>query len=358
MAQETQIEQENSEQTDLEGSVKVGGTEIEAVQDDTNREILGWIVPFTIGNDFVVPRMWLEARARELNLSPNLLPSRTSRKQAFTRAGTYVERRDVAEIELDGDVEIHLDKVKYEYTYRVEVHDRRDENEFEGELLGTLDYDAERETVVPSPSIGQEHEMWRAWNSYIDEFRDEWDVQRESHLGSDIRSMIVRFFQRRSQSVKFRAGGGVYFAPAAAGDVVQALDQLVSDIDQEHKKAGFPCELDSIEVADSDEKKSMVEEKVRRDLEEQVSDLLEDAFDDLADEDTLVDDLLGEVEAELDDVEGFADQYNALLDAEMTVREYLEQWRQQVTGEAEDLVEQVLDEQDDEPERDENGQFV
>lgn len=332
-----------AQQTDLEGSVTVGETPIEAVTDDSDREILGWVVPFTIGNDFIVPRKWLEARARDLNLSHAILPSKTTKKRAFTRAGGFIEDRNVATIEQEHeDVEIHLEKVKYEYEYRVEVHDRRDENEFDGELIAYIGYDSETESLNWNPRIKPEHEMWTAAQEYISEFRDEWELQQESNTGRDIRSMITRFFTTRSQSVKFRAGGGVYFAPVAAEDVVQAFDTLVTEINAEYKKDGFPCELDTIEVADSDEKKSMVEEKVRRDLDRQVRELVEEAIEDLADEDTLVDDLIGEVEDELEDVEGFAEQYNALLDAEMSVREYLEQWKLQTTGEAEQLVDEVM----------------
>lgn len=343
-ANSTTEAQSADKQSDLEGSVKIGGADIEAVADDSDREILGWVVPFTIGNDFIVPRDWLESRANDLDLSHAVLPSKTTKKRAFTRAGGFVEDRDVAAIEqANENVEIHLEKVKYEYDYRVEVHDRREENEFDGEMIAYIGYDSETESLNWNPRIDPDHEMWDAAQSYIGEFRDEWKLQQESNTGRDIRSMITRFFTSRSQSVKFRAGGGVYFAPVAAEGVVQAFDTLVSDINAEHKKSGFPCELDTIEVANSDEKKSMVEEKVRRDLESQVRDLIEDAIDNLADEDTLVDDLLGDIEAELEDVEGFAEQYNALLDAEMTVREYLEEWKTTTTGEAEDLVDEVLD---------------
>jgi len=332
-----------AQQSDLSGEMKVGGSKIEAVTDDSDREILGWVIPFTIGNDFIVPRDWLENRASELGLSQAILPSKTTKKRAFTRAGGFVEDRNVAEIEQQNEnVDIHLEKVNYEYEYRVEVHDRREENEFDGELIAYIGYDSETESLNWNPRIKPDHEMWQAAQQYVSAFRDEWMLQQESNTGRDIRSMITRFFKTRSQSVRFRAGGGVYFAPVAAERVVQAFDTLVSEIDSEHKKSGFPCELDTIEVAGSDDKKSMVEDKVRRDLERQVQDLIEEAVEELADEDTLVDDLIGEIEEELEDVEGFASQYNALLDAEMTVREYLEQWKLQTTGDAEQLVEDVM----------------
>jgi len=336
------------EQTDLDGNVKVGSTNIQAVTDDSERDILGWIVPFTIGNDFVVPRDWLEARARDLNLSPRMLPKETSNERGFTRAGNRVDARMVARIEQSDNVEINLEKVAYKRIFHVEVHDRRDEERFDGELIGTIEYSPEQQRAVMSPRIDSSHEMWETWEEYRFEFQEEFDLMRQSNLGEDIRRMIVEFFRNQSQSVKFRAGGGVYFAPQASGEVVKALDQLVTDIDREHKRRGFPCELDSIEVAATEEKQQMVEEKVRRNLEQQVTDVVQSAIDELADEDTLVDDLVGEIEEELEDVEGFANQYNALLDAEMTVREYLEEWRDTVSGEAEEVVEGVLGDGSDE----------
>lgn len=342
----------DSKQTTIDGTTMVGGTDIEAVTGDDDREILGWIVPFTIGNDFVVPRDWLENRASDLGLSPRLLPSDVSDKRAFTRAGNRVDDRMVAAMEKGENVEINLEKVKYKRIFHVEVHDRRDEERFDGELIGVIRFDTEHGEPDYQPRVDPSHEMYETWEEYRYEFEEEYQLMRNSNLGEDIRHMIVKFFRSRSRSVKFRAGGGVYFAPVASEAVVKSLDQLVTEIDREHKKSGFPCELDTIEVADSDEKRSMVEEKVRRNLEQQVSDLVEDAIDELADEDVFVDELIGDLESELDDVEGFANQYNALLDAEMTVREYLEEWRDTVTGEAEEMVEGVLEMEDDDEEDD------
>lgn len=344
----------DSQQTTIDGTTMVGGTDIEAVTDETDRELLGWIVPFTIGNDFVVPRDWLESRASDLGLSPRLLPSDVSDKRAFTRAGNRVDDRMVASMEKSKNVEINLEKVKYKRIFHVEVHDRRDEERFDGELIGVIRFDTDRGEPDYQPRVDPNHEMYDTWEEYRYEFAEEYDLMKNSNLGEDVRHMIVKFFRSRSQSVKFRAGGGVYFAPVASEAVVKSLDQLVTEIDREHKRSGFPCELDTIEVADSDEKKSMVEEKVRRELESQVSELVEDAIDELANEDVFVDELISDLESELDDVEGFANQYNALLDAEMTVREYLEEWRETVSGEAEEMVEGVLEEAQEES-KDEAG---
>jgi len=354
MSDKTQTQNEGTAQKTIEGSTHVGGQEIQAVTTEDDRDILGWIVPFTIGNDFVVPRDWLEQRARELNLSPNVLPSPTSEKRAFTRAGGRVDGRQVAEIEKKENVDLHLEKVRYKRIYHLEVHDRREEGEFDGEVIGVLKFEDDELDV--RPKVTPEHEMWDAWNAYVGAFKDEFDLMANSNLGEDIRHMITNLFQSRSWSVKFRAGGGVYFAPPAIEGVVKAIDQLITDIDREHKKAGFPCELDTIEVAATSEKKSMVEEKVARNLEEQVADIIEDAFDEIADDDTLVDDVVDDVENELDDVDDFTSQYNALLDAEMTVREHLEEWQAQATGEAQELVDELLDVPEDDDDEDDDDQ--
>jgi rubrerythrin len=329
-------------QQTIDGSVKIGSTEIQAVTEDDKRDVLGWIVPFTIGNEFVVPRDWLEQRARELNLSPNILPKETTAKRGFTRAGHRVDDRSISEIEMKYDVDIHLNKVKYERRFEVEVHDRRTDDKFDGEMIGVIEFDGETEKMRGRPLVDPEHEMWDVWNDYVGAFKDEFALMTSSNLGEDIRRMIVEVFRHQSRSVKFRAGGGVYFAPQATEPLIKALDTLMTDIDREHKKSGYPCELDTIEVANTAEKKTMVEEKVRRNLEAQVRDIIEDAFDELADDEALVDEVADDVEAELDDVEDFASQYNALLDAKMTVRDHLEEWKERATGEAEELVTDLL----------------
>ena len=328
-----------TEQATIDGRTKVGGTEIEAVTNDDDRDVIGWIVPFTIGNDFVVPHDWLEARADELGLSPRLLPSKTSAKRAFTRAGNRTDTREIVELERKENVDIHLEKVRYERRFHLEIHDRREEGEFDGDVIGVIEYE---DGLNGRPKVEPGDEAWDIWNEYVEAFKDEFELMKESVLGEDIRHMITKVFRDQSWSVKFRAGGGVYFAPPAIKDVVSGIDQLISDIDREHKVSGFPCELDTIEVADSSEKRSMVEDKVRRDLERQVAEIIEDAFEELADDEALVDDVKGTIEDELSDVEDFAVEYNALLDAEMSVRDHLEEWKEEATGQAEDLVDEML----------------
>lgn len=334
----------SNDQETLNGSVMIGDQKIEAVIDeDNNRDIIGWIVPFTIGNDFVVPRDWLEQRAKELNISRRFLPIETSDKRAFTRAGGRVDDKFECPMESE-ELEMNLEKVPYKRTYHLEVHDRREEEEFDGDVIGVIKFDNESTSLIDArPKVAPGDEMWDSWNKYLGKFEEEFELMRNSNLGEDIRHMITSFFQSETKSVKFRAGGGVYFAPPTTSKVVNGLDQLMSEINEKHKDSGFPCELDTIEVADSDDKKNMVEEKVAREIESKVQEVVEDAFEEIADEETLMDDVLDSVEEELDDVNDFANEYNALLNAEMTVNEHLEEWKLQATGEAEQLVDELLD---------------
>lgn len=328
-------------QADLEGTVKVGGHNITAVTDDSADELLGWIVPFTIGNDFIVDRDWLETRASDLGLSQAMLPRPVTPRRAFTRAGKRLDDRYEQESSDDG-VQVKLNKVAYEKRYEIEVHDRRPEDDFDGTLLGAVEFDTETDDLRMRANVSRAaDEMWGLWEDVKGDFRDEWNLMQASNTGEDVRGMLRGFFKRRSTSVKFRAGGGVYFAPQATGDVVQRLDTLMDDIDREWKKAGFPCEMDVIEVQDADDKRSMVEEKVRRDLERQVREYVQDALEEL-DEGEVAQEVSDELETSLEDVEDFAQQYNALLDAKMTVREYLQEWKEDTAGDAEQMVDDVL----------------
>lgn len=332
----------DAEQMQIDGTITVGTTEVHAVTDDADRDEVGWVISSTIGNDFVVPYDELQEQASNIGLSHALLCDPPSEKKAFTRAGTYVDRRDVADVESHEDVEVALHKEPYEHRYEVELHDRREENEFDGKMLGVIWYESDH-GLRGRPQVDPNDEFWDAWNAYVDEFRTEWELQQESVLGKDIRSMIVRFFKHKSKSVKFRAGGGVYFVPVAAEPVVRALDELVSWVNVEHKDAGFPCEFDMIEVADTEEKRSMVEDKVRRNLEEQVSDMIEESVEELAEEtEATVSEMFDELKEDLADAEDFAERYNALLDADMAVSDILEDWKSKLSGEAEELVDEAL----------------
>lgn len=346
-----------TKQKTLDDNVKVGGKEIAAVldeQDADELEILGWTVIFTVGNDFVVDREWLEARATELGIPHHLLPRQTSKKRAFGRAANRLTRTAHSWDEHEDDVQVSLHKESHK-EYHVEVTDRRD-GDVTATKVGGLFWDTDLDpsgmrAQVGHPERGTESdvdvtkgsEFYELFGDYLQAFKEEMDLMQRSNLGEDIRTMIRGFATRKSESVKLRDGGAVYFCPVTTEEVIMAMKTLLEDLNSEWKNSGFECAIDTIEVINTEEKRDMVEKRARKRVRSRVEDVIGDALDQLNEED-VIDEVVGSVEDELEDVESFADTYNALLNVEIAVEDELEDWKNRVTEEQEELIEGVLEE--------------
>lgn len=343
-------------QATLGGDTKVGGKQISAVldeQDPEDLEILGWAVSFTIGNDFVVDRDWLEDRAEELGIPQYLLPNKTGKKRAFGRAANRLTREERS---WDEHVDIDVSVYKEAHNeYHLEVTDRR-YDDVTTSKIGKFVYDTDLDPSgmrarVGHPDLDRDSEVdvskgsefYELFKDYLNAFRDEMKLMRKSNLGEDIRTMLRGFFTRKSNSVKLRDGGAFYFAPITTEEVLYAMKELIEDINDEWKHAGFNAEVDPIEVINTAEKRDMVERRVKRKVEEQVGKALESAFEEL-DEEAVVDEVAQTVEDELESTDDFAETYNALLSVEIAVEDELEAWKEEVTEDKEELIEEVLEE--------------
>lgn len=347
---------ETRQQT-LDGDVKVGGKKISAVLDDRDPEdleILGWISIFTIGNDFVVDREWLEERAKELGIPKSILPNKTGKKRAYGRAANRLCSKPRSWDADEPDVKVSVHKEAHN-EYHLEVTDRRDDDVTTSKI-GAFHYDTDLDPSGMRAKVGHPNhdrkanvdvtkgsEWYELFSDYLTAFGEEMRLMENSNLGEDIRTMLRGYFMRKSNSMKHRDGGAVYFAPVTTEEVVQALKTLINDIDREWKDSGFRCELNTIEVINTEEKRNMVRRRAEDRVESKVTQAMEEAFDAL-DEDKVVDDIVATVEERLGDVGDFAAEYNVLLDTEIAVEERLEEWKDDVTEDQRKIVEKVMEE--------------
>lgn len=328
-------------QTDLDGEEKistdvtVGGREIQAVTDGEEVEsVLGWMTIYTIGPSFTVDRKWLEERADELGIPPEMLPSEVSPKRGYTRACKKIPKK--AAHVVPQDVTLSTDRVDYS-TFNLEVTDRRGD-EIDSEIIGVLEYDGGN-VYTRAKTSNPERIEW--FQSVAQEFKELHEEMVRSNLGKDVRKMIREFCKKHSTSVKMRDAGAVYFVPAHYQDGLMALKELVDDIDEHWKKSGFECSIDTVEVIDSPGKREMVEKKVRKSLGEAVEGIVEEALEKF-DEERAANEVVSELGKELAQVESLAVEHNTLLNAEMSVRSALESWKSGVKEEEEELIEQLV----------------
>lgn len=316
-------------------TASVGGKEIQAVTDNEDVDsILGWVAFYTIGPAYSIPRDWLEEKASDLGIPPEMLPSETSPKRAFTRACNRVTN------ETHGVVPegVEADTSRNDYsTFDLEVTDRREDGEVHTEVIGQLIYD---EQSVYTQAKTQNHEYLDFYQRYASAFKSEFEEMENSNLGKDIRNSVREFATDHSTSVRMRDAGAVYFVPAHYNELMTAWQNLIAAINQ-HKDRGHPASLDTVEVIDSPAKREMVENKVRRNLSNAVEGIVEEALEEL-DEDQAANEVVSNLADDLDDVENFAVEHNTLLNADISVRKSLEEWKERVESDKEQLVEKMV----------------
>lgn len=333
-------------QTDLAGeekvdaNVMVGGKEIQAVTGDAEVEsILGWIAIYTIGPGFTVDRKWLEENMEDLNISPEYLPSETTPKRAHTRASQLLVQNTSGVIPEGVEADVTRDGYS---TFNLEITDRRMEGEINMEVIGDLNYDSG--SISAQAKTGNP-EYLDFYQRYAQEWKEMYETHLASNMGKDIRKMIRNFMMEHSTSVRMRDGGAVYFVPAHYDEMLSGFKELVERIDEQWKDMGHSARIDTVEVIDSPAKREMVEAKVRKSLEDVVEGIVDEALDEL-DEDRAANEVVSELADELSKAENMAVEHNTLLNADISVRQSLESWKEEVASDKEELVEKLVNEVD------------
>jgi hypothetical protein len=335
---------ENSAQTKLDGEKKLGnvtidGQDISAVPDNLDeQDILGWITIYTVGPQFRVNRAWLEENAAELGIPAQYLPSETSPRRAFTRTMNRGSL-DMTEIGVESqsryvEVDFWRDN-ENKKMFHMEVSDRRD-GESHSEDIGQIEYDDGALLLRPSTDNPEYLDLFAAYDEWV---KSEFETMKESNLGKDIRKMVREFASSHTPGVKMRDGGAVYFVPAHYGDHLMAFKELMDRVNDQWKDLGHACRIDTVEVLDSAEKQQMVKRQVDKEIRSRVESVLDEAFDQL-NENAAAQEVVADL-AENDEfarANTLAEEHNALLSVEVSVREVLEEWKENVTQDDKELV--------------------
>lgn len=325
-------------------------------------EVLGYATVSTIG-DAVIPRDWLLQRADELGLPEYLMPSEPRPSSAYKRAVRRLLSDGMDKQYVDGR-EVHLEMRNPDHAdpnvriIEAAVHFPQTETgteggEFSHHTLGLLDYDAEVQdfrAVEKLESGSQQYDklspLWKQVTNRMDELFEEMATH---NLGDDVRDQTLYYLRTRytNTAVSLRDGGGVYFFPVELADTIEALATLLEDINREFKTGGRRMGLHTMPVFDQEAQREWIEERVETELEERVDSVIEAAFDSLEDGETAAD-IAQEAVGELEDQFETAEQYNGLLEAELSVEQALQQRMGEVKDEQkEELIEKILEEGDD-----------
>lgn len=351
-------------------------------------KLLGHTCFYTVG-DFAVDRDWLIARMDSLGLPAWMVPNQMTEKRAFKQIHERLvdDRRDSngvpknvfpveghnGAIEVETRIptndagnkmnnEIHL--VAQEYT---PSGDDDTEGKYDDTTIGVFLFDSETNSLLARPKVETGSELWPIWAGTHDSewaaaddlsaltvkdvdidtvtrFNGEWygyrdgakvlfNVMQNSHTGRDIQKMLYNFTHHWTRSVKLRGAGAVYFVPARHADTTEKVKVLVTEMGELFKDDGYGVQLQRVPVMDTEEQNYMVEQRARVAVEERIDSILDSFFDDLAeaqsedvDDEELIGDLTDVVVDALEGVENIEDEYNTLLQAEISARSTVNDW--------------------------------
>lgn len=324
------------------------------LDEDDLPQLLGHTVFYTVG-DFVVNRAWLKKKIRDLGLPSWMIPNPMTEKRAFKQINERLvdDRHDAngvpknvfptegeggaAEVETRIPTDDTGNKVNDEIHLVAQAYTPATDDDGEGEYddytLGVFRFNGETRDLMVRPKIGKSDELWSVWADYRDDARDLFREMQNSHTGRDIQKMLYNFTHHWTKSVKLRDAGAVYFVPARHAETTRLMKILVTEMGELFKEDGHAVELQRVPVMDTEEQNYMVEQRARIAIEERIDSALDTFFDEMADAQTedvddedLIGDLTGVLRDALEDVDDLENEYNTLLQAEISARSVVQEW--------------------------------
>ena len=347
---------------ELDTGVSIGTQDLTGVTDidPEEAEILGHAVTYTVG-DFEVPREWLMERMDDMGLPDFMKFRQPTDKRAYNRVRDRLvdvdNDYDAISTKVDGkthEARVTTKKVDNE-TFQIDVdvlyeaadNEEATHGDWRNTTIGHVRYVRDDGGVVTTPSIGDESDLWSVWETYAGKVHEAKKYYKTVHLGKEFQKLMGRVVKHWTEGVKIRSAGAVYFVPARHAETMEALGTLFAEIDQKFKDTGSTLEVQTIPVISDEQRQKMVAEKAETELEarveaaiETVEEEIEDADAD-ADEDKLVEDLVTVFEDELDEIDDFAAEYNALLEAELSIRDVIADRKGDVVPDVEEVIEEV-----------------
>jgi hypothetical protein len=317
-------------------------------------QVLGYATISTIG-DAEIPRDWLVQRADELGLPEYLMPGEPRPSSAYKRAVRRLLDGGMSRQYVDGR-EVNLELRNPDHAdpnvriVEAAVHFAEDETGTEGgeyshHQLGILDYDVDTQdfrAVKKLDSDAQAHDkLLPLWKQVTNRMNDLFDRMQTHNLGEDIRDKTLYRLRTRytNTTVSLRDGGGVYFFPVEMADIVESLATLLKEVNREFKKGGRTMGLQTMPVFDQDSQREWIESRVEQELEQTVDSVIDAAFEELEEGETASDIVQVAVE-ELGDAFETAEQYNQLLEAELSIESFV---RERMDSVKEQQKEEILE---------------
>lgn len=330
-------------------------------------EVLGYGVMYSVGADWncIVPRNWLLKRTNELGIPDYLIPNKVCPRYGYTRAiqrmeeewdNEYrfdIERGDTGRkephrvvvdfLEGDGQDLMHIQA----RVFFTEEEIKEEGGKWVSHSLGYLNFSTDRDRIVSrmNKEIEESDPLLQIWKDVTDTATEFYEEMLTSHISRDIRNMMYHAIKKHTNKV-IQLQRSVYLFPAGMGDFVEKMSTLYAEIDENFKNTREPVAVRTFEVLNTEEKRDWIEYKVEEELKSNVNRLIEEAFEAM-DEGETAHEVITTVRENLTEQQDTAQTYNALLQAEIDIRDQLEEQRRAITNQKkEKIIDKVLSESD------------
>lgn len=347
-------------------NVNIGTKEIGAIadEDDNPDEVIGFL-SFSTTGEVLVPRDWLVEQWNEHNLPNRLLPSETTNWQAYRRAIQYMGEQtkhleysvynDHYGQEFDCELDIRKSNelgsnvfLVYARTFFPEEIVGEPGGDYNEQRVGMMDFYRPEDSDLPGGmkttfEVEEDNAHYEHVNELFENAHRMEQKMRKTHNFNDLNGVLEQFRDVLADAVEIRRS--VYFVPAHHEETLESLMDVWKRMNQ-FKDGGEAIRIDRTPVVDMKEQRELVASRVREKLEEMVDDIVSEIVSEFEDNDEqTADEAANEIMEQLEGSESTASTYNQLLGLKLSIKDILEERRNELQEESEEVIENVLNQQ-------------
>lgn len=350
----------------MSSQVKIGPRPLGAVQENEEDEVsefLGFLTFSTTG-DVLVPREWLLEQWEQYDIPQYLLPKKPSNWSVY--------RRMKNELLQDVDYkhyQIYSEEYGETFNCKFEI-EKSDTN-------GSNTYIVYAKTFFPEEIIGEDGGDWRSKRvGKLEFYRPENDMpgqlitdfdeggkggmgtvhedacrmlgnrarelfnKMQTHHNYGDMNKIIEQFRSNSNAVAIRRA--VYFIPSHHQETIEGLSRLWKDLNQ-FKDKGEEMRIETTPVVNIESQRDMVAQRVKEKVKSLVDDVVGEMLSKFEEDDEMTADATArEITNQLSETHGLSQEYNTLLSLRMSVKDILEEEREELAEEQAEIVESVI----------------
>jgi len=348
-----------------QSNIEIGSREIGALasDDDNPDKYIGHLVFSTTGMVHVA-RKWLEEQWGSHNLPEELFPREISNWSAYRRAINQIQEDEELlnytvyndayeqafnchfEIEKSGEEGTNV-YIVYARTFLPEEVNGQKGGNWSEQRVGYFDFYKGEDDDLPGAlvtfaEIDDENIHHSHLMDLFDSAREKEEKMRTHHNYNDLQGILDEF-RTKAQAVEIRRS--VYFFPAHAEEELEGMAEIWDGLNA-WKENGELVRIEKTPVVDMAEQRKIVATRVREKVEQAVGDITGEIIEEFREtEEQTADEAARKLMNQLNESEEMAGTYNQLLGIRLSIQDILDERREDLEDEADEIIENVINQQ-------------